>query len=51
MSPLSSFLMRISYNFGELISCLRVHMSPIFVECPPSDGGALLFVGTKVVGS
>ena len=26
-------------------------MWPIFVECPPSDGGALLLVGTKVVGS
>ena len=51
MSPLSSILMRSSYNFGELISCSIVQMPPIFVECPPSNGGDLLLAGTKVVGS
>ena len=43
--------MRSSYNFGELVSCLRVYMPPIFVECLPSDGGDLLLAVTTVVGS
>ena len=51
MYRLCSVLMRSSYNFGELISCLRVYMPPIFVECPISNGGALLLAGTAVVGS
>ena len=51
VSPLSYVLMRSSYNFGDLISCLRFHMPPILVECPPSNGGSLLLVGTTVVGS
>ena len=51
MSPLSSVLVRSSYNFGELISCLRVHMPPILVEFPPSNGGYLLLSGTAFVGS
>ena len=51
MSPLSSVLMRSSYNFGDLISYLRVHMPPILVEFPPSNGGSLLLVGNMVVGS
>ena len=29
VSPLSSIFMRSSYNFGELISCLRFQMPPI----------------------
>ena len=48
MPPLSSILMRSSYNFSELISFLRVHMSPYFIECPPSNGGSLLLAGTTV---
>ena len=38
-------------NFGELISCLRVHISPIFVECPPFNGVSLLLSGNNVVVS
>ena len=51
MPPLSYVLMRIEYNFGELISCLRVHMLPIFLEYPPSNSGALRLAGTKVIVS
>ena len=51
MSPLSFVLMRRSYNFGELISCLRDHMPTILVYCPPSNAGSLLLDGTTVVGS
>ena len=51
VSPLSSVLMRSSYNFGENILCLRVHMPQVFVECSQSNGGALLLAGTTVVGS
>ena len=51
MSYLSSILIRSSYNFVGLISFLRVHMPPIFVECPPSNGEALLSAGNTVVGS
>ena len=51
MSPLSSVLMGSSWNLGELISCFIVHMTPIFVYCPPSNGGALLIVDTKLTGS
>ena len=51
MSLLSSVLIRSSYNFGELISCLRVHMLPILVECPPSNAVSLLLAGTTVIGS
>ena len=43
-------LMRISYNFGDLISCLRVHMPPMFVQCPHSNDGALLFAGKIMLG-
>ena len=43
--------MRSSYNFGDLISCLRVHMPQVLEECPPSNGGALLLAGNRVVGS
>ena len=50
MSPLSSVLTRSSLNLGELISCLKVHMTPIFIDCPTSNGGALLLSRTKVVG-
>ena len=50
MSLLSYILVIISYNFGDLISCLRVHMPPILVDCPPSNGGALLLAGNRVVG-
>ena len=42
-------LIRIPYNVGELTSCLRVHMAPILVECPPSNGGSLLLYGTMMV--
>ena len=51
VSPLSYVLMRSSYNFGEMISCLRVHMPPILVKCAPSNVGALLLYGTKLPGS
>ena len=51
MSPLSSSLMRISYNFCEMISCLAVYMLPILVECPPSNGGSLLLAVATLVGS
>ena len=34
-----------------MISCLRSHLPPIFVDCPLSNGGALLLAGTTVVGS
>ena len=40
-----------SYNFGELISCLRVYMPKCLVDFSPSNGGALLLAGTMVVGS
>ena len=51
VSPLSYVLMRSSYNFGELISFLRVHMPPMLVGCSPSNGGSLLLVSTTLVGS
>ena len=51
MSPLSYVLIISSYNFGDMISCLRVHMPPIFVECPPSNGGSVLLVETETLGS
>ena len=38
-------------EFCELISCLRVHMPPFFVYCPPSYRGAFLLTGTTVVRS
>ena len=50
MSPLSSLLIRSSYNFGDMISCLRVQMPTIFVEFPPSNGGALLLSRNTVLG-
>ena len=34
-----------------MVSCLRVHIPPILVYCPPSNGGSLLLSGTKVVCS
>ena len=43
--------MRSSCKFGELISCFGVHMVPIFVECPTSNGEDLFLTGTTVVGS
>ena len=51
MSPLGYVLIRSSYNFGDVISCLRVRMPLIFVEFPSPDGVALLLVGTTVLGS
>ena len=51
MHPLISVLMSSSYNFGELISCFRVHIPPFFVDCQQSNGGYLLLDGTTVVGS
>ena len=51
MSPLSSVLMSSSSNFGELILCFRVHMPPVFVDFPLSNGGSLLLDGTTEVGS
>ena len=51
MSTLSSVLTRSSYNFGDLISCLRDHIPHSFVECPTSNGGYLLLVGNIVVGT
>ena len=39
------------YNFGELISFLRVHMPPVFVYFSSSNGGVFLLARTKVVGS
>ena len=51
MHPLSYVLTRSSYNFGELISCFRIHMLLICVDFPPSNGGSLLLSGTMVVGS
>ena len=51
MSPLSFILMRSSYNLGEMISCFRVHMPPIFVYYTPSNGGDHLLGGTKLIGS
>ena len=51
MSILSYVLVKSSLNFGELISCLRVHMPPMFLEYPPYKGGAFLLSGTKVVVS
>ena len=47
----SSILMRILYNFCELIPCLRVHMLPIVVKCQQSNDYALILVSTTVVGS
>ena len=49
MLTLSFILRRISYNFGELISCFRVHIPPVFVESPSSNGGDLLLAGITVV--
>ena len=43
--------MRISYNYCELISCLRVHMPTIFIDCTLSNGWALRLARTTVVGS
>ena len=37
-----------SYTFGELISCLRFYMQPIFINFSPSNGGAFLLAVTKV---
>ena len=51
VSTLSSVLTRSSQNLGELISCFRVHTTPIFVEFTPYNGGDLLLAGTTVVGS
>ena len=51
VSPLSYILRRSSYNFGELILCLIIHMPTLFVEYPPSNGGVLLLARTTVVGS
>ena len=51
MSPLSYVLTKSSYNFVEMISFFRFHTSPIFVDCPPSNGGALLLTRNTVVGS
>ena len=42
--------MRSSYNFGELISCFRVHMPPTCVYFQLSNGGSLLLDRTTVVG-
>ena len=50
VSPLIYVLMISSYNFGELVSCLRFHMPPILVKCPLYNGGALLLASTMVVG-
>ena len=50
VSPLSYVLMRRSYNFGELVSCFRVHVPPILIECLLSNGVDLLLVSTTVVG-
>ena len=43
--------MRRSYIFGELISCLRLHMSPMCLECPQYNGWSLLLSETIVVRS
>ena len=51
MSNFSSVLIRNSYDCGKLVSCLRVHISPIFIQCPHSSYGALSLVGTTLVGS
>ena len=51
MSTLSYVLIRSSYNFGDMISCLRVHWPTFFVEWPPSNGGALLLSRSTVLGS
>ena len=50
MSPLSYVLIMSSYNFVDLISCLRVQFPPILIECPHSSGGAVFLSGTKVSG-
>ena len=49
MSSLSSVFIIISYNFGELISCLRVHMQSTFVECPSYNGEDLFLTRTEVL--
>ena len=51
VSSLRSVLMRSSYNFDELMSCLRVHTPPIFVECPTLNDGDILLSGTALLGS
>ena len=47
MSTLISVLMGSSFNLGELISCLRFHMPPTFVEFPTSHSGGFLLSGTS----
>ena len=49
MSTFSNVLMRDSYNFGDLISFLSVHMPQIFMNFPHSNSGALFLDGTTVV--
>ena len=50
MSPLSSVFISTSDNLGGLISYFRVHMPPIFVDCPLPNGVALLLFGITLVG-